>query len=245
MALTGSRSFSRSSTVRAVFFDVGGTLLHLDRTFILACLAERGIQSDATAFLRADRIARRRMTEILRSPEPGTDVTRWRAYTHTMLTDLGCEGGDADAVGTRIRERNREGRLWSYAEPGTRETLATLKAAGYTLGVVSNSDGRVHRFLEEAGLGDELDFVIDSGAVGVEKPDPRIFEIACERAGVQPAEAVHIGDFYEIDVLGARAAGVNAVLIDPHDTMPEADVPRIRALTALPALLGLNQRSPS
>ena len=237
MALTGSRSFSRSSTVRAVFFDVGGTLLHLDRTFILACLAERGIDADATAFLRADGIARRRMSEILRSPDPGTDVSRWRAYAHTMLTDLGCDGGDADAVRSRIHERNREGRLWSYAEPGTRETLETLKADGYTIGVVSNSDGRVHHFLEEAGLAENIDFVVDSGAVGVEKPDPRIFEIACDRAGVQPAAAVHVGDYYEIDVLGARAAGVTPILIDPHGMMTDADVTRIRALTELPRLL--------
>jgi hypothetical protein len=62
---------------------------------------------------------------------------------------------------------------------------------------------------------DLVDFVVDSGVVGVEKPDPRIFRIACERAGVKPAEAVHVGDFYDIDVLGARAAGVHALLLDP------------------------------
>ena len=233
MALTGSRSFSRSSTVRAVFFDVGGTLLHLDRVFILACLAERGIERDATAFLRADAAARRSMSELLRSADPGTDVSRWRVYAQTLLSDLGCTGEDADAVRTRIHERNREGRLWSYAEPGTPETLKRLKDDGYIVGVVSNSDGRVHRFLDEAGLGPMLDFVVDSGTVGVEKPDPRIFEIACERAGVRAEEAVHVGDIYEIDVLGARAAGITPVLIDPQGLMTDADSVRIEALTEL------------
>src|SRR5690606_24443056 len=113
----------------------------------------------------------------------------------------------------------------------------TLRSSGYTLVVVSNSDGRVTRFLETAGILSMVDAVIDSGTVGVEKPDPRIFHIACERAGVTPEEAVHVGDIFDIDVKGARAAGVEAVLIDPQALMPHADVVRIRSLTELPELL--------
>jgi putative hydrolase of the HAD superfamily len=60
-----------------------------------------------------------------------------------------------------------------------------------------------------------LEFVLDSSEVGVEKPDPRIFRLALERAGLAPDEAVYVGDIYSIDVLGARAAGMGAVLLDP------------------------------
>src|SRR2546423_15622480 len=60
-----------------------------------------------------------------------------------------------------------------------------------------------------------LEFVLDSSAIGVEKPDPRIFRMALERSGLAPDEAVYIGDIYSIDVVGARAAGMQAVLLDP------------------------------
>ena len=187
--------------------------------------------------MRADCAARREVGALLRSSEPGTDVSRWRVYSHTLLSDLGCSTADVDSVRTRLHEHNREGRLWSYAEPGTLEALHELKDMGFIVGIVSNSDGRVHRFLNDAGLGAMLDFVIDSGTVGVEKPDPRIFRIACDRAGVTPGEAVHVGDIYEIDVLGARAAGVDAVLVDPQDLHADVDTARIRAFTDLPAWL--------
>jgi putative hydrolase of the HAD superfamily len=75
--------------------------------------------------------------------------------------------------------------------------------------------------------------------VGVEKPDPRIFHLACERGGVTCDEAVHVGDVYEIDVLGARAAGVHPLLIDPDGLHADADCERIPAITDLPRWLGL------
>jgi putative hydrolase of the HAD superfamily len=218
---------------RAVFLDVGGTLLHLDRDFILSCLAERGIVRDRHAFAAADRIGRAAMTAILQSNNPGDDATRWRAYAQAMLTELGCTGADADAVRSRIGERNRAGTLWAHTEPGTRETLEKLKDDGYTIGIVSNADGRVHQFLEHAGLMQFLDFVVDSAVVGVEKPDRRIFEIACGKAGVQPHEAVHVGDLYEIDIVGARGAGITPVLFDPDDRIEGVDCDRIAAIPEL------------
>lgn len=219
--------------VRAVFLDVGGTLLHLDRDFILSCLAERGLERDRAAFASADRKGRAAMTAMLQSSDPGDDTIRWRAYAQTMLKELGCFGDDAEAVRNQIGELNRAGRLWGHMEEGTIATLEILKRTGYTVGIVSNSDGRVNQFLEHAGLMPHIDFVIDSGAVGFEKPDRRIFEIACARAGVAPEEAVHVGDLYEIDVLGARSAGITPILIDAEDAQPGVDCDRIRAMPEL------------
>ncbi len=222
---------------RAVFFDVGGTLLHLDHDFILSCLADRGLVRDRAAFAAADRRGRVAMKTILQSSEPGDDAARWRAYAEAMLRHLGCEGEDAIAVRKRIGEHNKAGRLWAHAEPGTLATLDQLKRAGYIVGIVSNSDGRVHQFLEYAGLAGSLDFVVDSGAVGIEKPDRRIFDIACERAGVDPSEVVHVGDLYEIDIVGARSAGIEGVLIDPSDLHTGEDCTRIRAIPDMIPLL--------
>jgi HAD superfamily hydrolase (TIGR01509 family) len=218
---------------RAIFLDAGGTLIHLDRGFILNALAQEGVQKDEAAFLIADQAARERRSAAIRSGEVLDDATSWRIYAAHLLGLLEASGEVAGAVSTRIRERHQAGTLWTHVEPGTLETLAQLKELGYTLGVVSNADGRVESFLRLVGITRHLDFVIDSGLVGVEKPDPRIFEIALGRANVQPAEAVHVGDVYEMDVLGARAAGVDPVLIVTNGGEVPADVPVIRSLPEL------------
>jgi FMN phosphatase YigB (HAD superfamily) len=85
---------------------------------------------------------------------------------------------------------------------------------------VSNSDGRVEEALQAAGLRSFFDVVVDSALIGVEKPDPRIFQAALQRLGVAPEEALYVGDLYSVDILGARAAGMEAVLLgNPGDTM--------------------------
>ena len=226
-----------SVPLRAVFLDAGGTIIHLDRAFILDCLAQRGLQRTEAQFIAADEAARKRVGVIMRSGEKSDDTSRWNAYTQTMLNELACNGADADYVRELVSQRHREGRLWSHIVEGTAAALDILRQRGLTLGVVSNADGRVATFIEHAGLLDHVDFVVDSGAVGVEKPDPAIFRIACERAGVQPEEAVHVGDIYEIDILGARAAGIRAVLIDPDGRHTGRDCDRITAITELPAWL--------
>ncbi len=68
---------------------------------------------------------------------------------------------------------------------------------------------------------------------GVEKPDPRLFLLALERLGASPGEAVHVGDFYSVDVVGARAAEVRPILVDEADLYPDADCPRVRSLADL------------
>jgi len=103
------------------------------------------------------------------------------------------------------------------------------------MGVVSNADGRVRALLERAGLAPFLEVVIDSSEVGVEKPDHRIFLAATERFGTAPSACAYVGDIYEIDVLGARAAGLHPVLIGSGD-VPESDpVDRAASLPELHA----------
>jgi putative hydrolase of the HAD superfamily len=129
--------------------------------------------------------------------------------------------------------------LWILADPAAAPALARAKAAGLVVGVISNSNGMVSRTLESLGLAAWIDFVIDSSVVGVEKPDPRIFSMAVERAGVPSGEAAYVGDLYSVDVLGARAAGLQGVLIDPRGYWGPRDCPRARdAAHAVRLLLG-------
>jgi putative hydrolase of the HAD superfamily len=82
--------------------------------------------------------------------------------------------------------------------------------------VVSNSEGALEALLGELRVLGAFDLIVDSGLVGVEKPDPRIFRFALDRFAVPPERAVHIGDTYATDVIGARAAGLRVALIDPY-----------------------------
>ena len=107
-------------------------------------------------------------------------------------------------------------------------TLKTLKQRGLILGLISNL------YIGRAGLEPYLDFVVTSKEAGANKPEPPIFLLALDRAGVNASEAVYVGDQYNIDVVGARGVGINPVLIDRYDLMPGvSDCPRIHSLTEL------------
>jgi len=98
--------------------------------------------------------------------------------------------------------------------PEVVEALEGLRARGKRLGVLSNAPSNLPSFLDQLGLSPLLDFCVVSALEGVRKPDRRIFEVALSRAGVAPVEALHVGDMYLEDVLGARAAGINALLME-------------------------------
>jgi HAD superfamily hydrolase (TIGR01549 family) len=113
--------------------------------------------------------------------------------------------------------------MWSRVIPGSVDDLRVLAATGVRLGVISNADGSVAARLSEQevlqvgpGIGVPVECVIDSGAVGVMKPDPRIFKIALDAMGLRPEQAWYIGDMPAIDVVGARAASIEPFVIDPY-----------------------------
>ena len=136
-----------------------------------------------------------------------------------------------------IREINREGRLWSLVPEDVPGTLERLQALGFGLAVVSNANGTVRERLRLLGLGRFFPIVVDSHEEKIEKPDPRVFLPALKALGVSPERALYVGDLFHIDVLGARAAGIDAVLLDRDDLRSHVDVPRIRSLSELPAML--------
>jgi len=113
-------------------------------------------------------------------------------------------------------------------------TLKTLKGRNFILGMLTNLSRDMNPICRELGLEPYLDFVVTSGEVGADKPEPAIFLAALEQAGVNADEAIHVGDQYKLDVVGARGVGINPILIDRYDLYPEvSDCPRIRSLTEL------------
>lgn len=214
--------------VRAIFFDAGNTLIRMDYEAVARALAAHGVAVPAGTLGRAEWQARARLDEDLlgrpASTESPDTATRYLRY---LLEAIGVRDEAVVAAMARWRRaHNPPFGLWTEPEPSAAAALALARRHGLRTGVISNSNGTVRRILDRVGLGGGLDFVLDSTEVRVEKPDPRIFRLALERAGVAAAEAVHVGDLYAVDVLGARAAGLRAVLLDPAGTRSERDCPR-------------------
>jgi putative hydrolase of the HAD superfamily len=130
----------------------------------------------------------------------------------------------------RILERHKREHLWSWPDPTAAEVFAKLKNLGYRLGVISNSDGSIERSMNKFGFTPFFDCMIDSHVVGVEKPDPRIFELALQQLALPAERCVYVGDNYDRDVVGARNAGMMPILLDPFEVVAETDVIRIKVL---------------
>lgn len=126
--------------------------------------------------------------------------------------------------------------------PETPATLDTLRARGYRLGVISNFDMRLFGLLDGLGIADRFDPIIASSRAGAAKPDPAIFRHALTACGANAEQAVHVGDTYELDVLGARAAGVAAILINRVGRATPPDCPVVCRLDEVPALLNADIR---
>ena len=154
-----------------------------------------------------------------------------------LLTEVGVPSSELDKAVPICVELAKGEMLWRESTESTAPALERLKQHGLILGVVSNSDGRIEHAFELAGLRNYFDFFIDSFIVGVEKPDPRIFEFALERARVSREETAYVGDLYHIDVVAARKAGITPVLYDPYDLNPAADCLRVRHLDDLLTVL--------
>jgi putative hydrolase of the HAD superfamily len=222
-----------------ILFDAGNTLVWVDHPFLIALLAEHGYSATEEQLLGAEAEAKLMLDELIRSGNGGTDESRGTLYFRRVFQLVGVAEGDLPALGERVRARHAKRNLWSRVRPGTAEALRELRERGYSLGVVSNSDGRMEALLESVGLRPFFDFVIDSHVVGVEKPDPRIFRLGCERAGARPEEVIYVGDIYEIEVVGARAVGLRTYLIDPLGRWDHLDCERITGVHELPARLAV------
>jgi len=224
-----------ASSLRVLLLDAGGVLIKPSFARVAEALASHGVLVPAERLATAEPPAKR---ELDRDPAAGagTDAERGWQYFNLVLAHAGVARSPAtDAALDELKRGHARSNLWEDVPDGVRASLARFRAIGLRLAVVSNANGTVAALLERLELSPFFDAVLDSAVEGVEKPDPRLFLLALDRLGAAPGEAVHVGDFYSVDVVGARAAGIRPVLLDEAGLYPDADCPRVRSLAELAA----------
>lgn len=191
----------------------------MDYAAIAAELLRHGVRVEPAQVQRAEWRARVHLDDQVfarmagASTETQASATRYLSF---LLEGLGVsDARTVERVAEWRRTYNPPVGVWSTRDPQALEALALVRRSGARTAAISNSNGSALSMLTAVGLGPYLEFVVDSGEVGVEKPNPRIFELALDRAGVAASDAAYIGDFYSIDVRGAAAAGLRPVLLDP------------------------------
>ncbi len=226
--------------LKAIIFDLGGTLLHLSYPFFREAFQRQyQLELQEDDFFKAVSAATDAISRLVEENKNTNDASRLPIFFEHLLHALPIPD---DLISDRttyvhdfiLREHHREN-LWRYLLPDTLDVLQSLRAR-YRLAMISNSDGRAEALTIQYGLRPYLEFVIDSHEVGVEKPDPEIFAIALEKLGLPPSACVYVGDVYSIDVKGARSAGMPAILLDRRKSLRD-DCIVIRSLLELKALL--------
>jgi putative hydrolase of the HAD superfamily len=220
--------------LKALLFDFGGTLAFLDFELLAREFSREGRKLDALALEHAEYAGRAAIDRHLMSvPGKQADYAAYEHFFRGWMTAAGIPEEEFRECAAKFGAIHREATLWRVVRPGTFEALEAFKSAGYRLGIVSNAEGQVEADAKRFGLAPYFDVIIDSQVVGVAKPDPRIFQIALERLGAGPDEVRFAGDIYSIDVEGARAAGIEARLVDQHQRYTWVDHEKIRHIREL------------
>ena len=227
---------------RAVFFDVGETLIHVEPSFadlFVTVLAGAGHERSEDDVRGASAHVYARFSEAARdgsmwttSPERSRDF--WTSVYVRMLGELHVP--DADELATTLyREFTRMENYVLFDD--VRPTIVSLQEAGLLLGIVSNFEAWLEDWFGLHDLVETFPVRVISGLEGIEKPDERIYRLALERAGVDATDAAYVGDNPEFDVDPPAALGMFPVLVDRRGRFPDHAGARVRDLRELPAIL--------
>jgi HAD superfamily hydrolase (TIGR01549 family) len=219
--------------IKTLFLDAGGVLIFPNWTRVSEGLAAHGVRVDPAVLAAAEPHAKLQIDNAT-TIASSTDSTRTFPYFNLVLEHAGIAQGPAtDAALVELRAYHDAHNLWETVPGDVMPALARFRRLGLRLVVVSNANGTVHRCFDRCGLTPCFDVVLDSHVEGVEKPDRRFFDIALERSGAVPETTMHVGDIYHVDVVGARNASIQPMLLDPCDLYGGADCPRVRSLGEL------------
>jgi len=225
-----------------VLFDAGETLVHPAPSFpelFASIVREAGHARDSDEVLAASTAVLRRFSEAARDGDLWTlsaESSRafWLGVYERMLEtlDLPMDDGLREALYKGFTD------ITNYALfDDVAEALDELAASGVTLGIVSNYEAWLDDLLGALRVRERFPVRVISGVEGVEKPDPRIYLLALERAGVDASDAVYVGDNPEFDIVPPATLGMFPVLIDRRGRHPGHDGARITDMRCLAGVL--------
>jgi FMN phosphatase YigB (HAD superfamily) len=221
-----------NAKVRAIFFDVGNTLLFPNRERIHAPLAERGLVLDSE-HLRDLECRTKNQFDGMMTANGSTDHSFWWMFYSQLLSEIGLKD---DVIRDQLVAAIRNSGNWDIIPPGTAEQLRAI-GEHYEIAVISNADGKIENVLQRCGIAHCFRTITDSGLVGYEKPHPEIFCQALKIMNAVPEESLYVGDVYSVDYLGATGAGMQAMLMDVPRAYRDKGVPRVETLKELQVVL--------
>jgi putative hydrolase of the HAD superfamily len=205
---------------RAVTFDFGQTLAELDHEYLAERARTLGAEVDPTA-------ARAATVTAWKAYGAAKALGHARAWQAMMLEILRGGGvrplsaatgdGFAEHIASELWDAQPSKNLWRKPIAGMFELVDALVREGTPVGIISNSEGRLAELVLELGKTALFRVIVDSGRLGIDKPDRRIFEHAARELAVPLRDIVHVGDAWEADVLGACEAGAQAIWFSPTD----------------------------
>jgi putative hydrolase of the HAD superfamily len=223
----------------AVLFDAGGIFIVPDPVAIAPILGPLGGSVDTNSVVRAHYAALNALERpVLLAESPSIERLDWSVYRRAFAESCGVPSAQLNAAVDGLA-RIWSPLVWRHRLEESVAALWLLSRAGVPIGVVSNAAGQVEAMLRYLGIcqvgdggGVTVSCVIDSTVVGIEKPDPRIFEPALTALGMSAsARIAYVGDSVVNDVGGARAAGLTPLLLDPYGD--RADLAHVECLASL------------
>jgi len=227
-----------------LIFDAGGTLVFPDFPYLAQAANSHGFQVtpdqlfEKHCLLIYDLDFQTHQQACLADPFP-------TGYAHSLFGSFDNHPDQLNRLKKFLQDRDRTKSLWAATHPWVADTLQKLKEAGFSMSVVSNSDGRVEQILSDLHLRKFFDQVFDSEILGVSKPDPRIFEIALKDLDLEASEVIYIGDVFYIDVWGANQAGLGCIHLDPQNHYRGWPGVRLPSVKYLPAWLDAYRDDPN
>ena len=227
------------SSFKAVFFDVGGTLISVHPS-VGAVYAKHardfGFTGTVDELNKGFRLQWKKIGGIESlGNKSGVEEEKkfWKDLVYQVFKPLG--GLERfDEYFELIFEVFVDSSNWKIHEDVIESKIfQRLKERKVILGVISNWDSRLFSTLENLKLADNFEFILPSAVVGSAKPDKKIFEEALRLSGVKPHEACHIGDEIKTDIDGARNIGIHAILLDRENRYDGSFKPKIRSFMEL------------
>lgn len=241
-------------TLKALFFDLGGTLIYFDGDWpdvfaeanenLSNFLNDTALDIDVNSFM--DNFISR-LNEYFEQRESEFIEYTTAYFLQTTLSDWGYPQVPPELIEAALKEMYRVSQSHWYPEEDAHETLSVLKEQGYRLAIISNAsdDNDVQTLVDNANLRPYFDLILTSAAVGIRKPNPRIFEIVLEKMELPNSRVAMVGDTLGADILGAQNAGIYSIWItrradnpanQAHSDTIKADI-NIATLEELPRRL--------